>query len=154
VHANAIVKTAIALSLIVTAASGRAAAQSFNQFVGFGDSSIDSGYYRALASPGGGANFNALWLSAVAHGAGKPTTSPGLMNSEALAALFGLTAIPANAPGGTNYATSGAKNETVNTTATGGFQAAISTVTQIASYLAANGGRAANEICPDFPVSP
>ena len=114
----------------------------FNQFFGFGDSSIDSGFYRALSSPGGGANFNALWLSAVAHGAGKPTTSPGLMNSEALAALFGLTAIPANQPGGTNYATSGAKNETVNSDATGGFRAATPTVTQIANYLAANGGPA------------
>jgi outer membrane lipase/esterase len=148
VPANAFIRSVLALSsilalsFILTAASDRAAAQSFNQFFGFGDSSIDSGFYRALSSPGGGANFNALWLSAVAHGAGKPTTSPGLMNSEALAALFGLTAIPANQPGGTNYATSGAKNETVNSDATGGFRAATPTVTQIANYLAANGGRA------------
>ena len=141
-HTGTTVKSAIALLFVLTAAIDGAAAQTFNQFVGFGDSSIDSGYYRTLSSPGGGATFNALWLSAVAHGAGKPTNSPGPMNSEALAALFGLTAIPANQPGGTNYATSGAKNETVNTTATGGFQAAIPTVTQIASYLAANGGRA------------
>jgi outer membrane lipase/esterase len=112
-----------------------------SQFIAFGDSTIDSGFYRALASPGGGATFNALWASAVAAGAGKPTTSPGLMSSEALAALFGLTGLPSN-QGGSNYATSGAKDVTTNTAATGGFQAAIPTVTQIANYLAAVGGRA------------
>ena len=113
--------------------------QQFNQAITFGDSNVDSGFYRALASPGGGAPFNAAWAAAVAAGAGKPTSSPGLMNSEALAAYFGLTANPSN-QGGTNYATSGAKNVMVNTPATGGFQQAIPTVTQIANYLAANGG--------------
>ena len=122
-------------------AGGPAASQSFNQFVGFGDSTIDSGYYRALPNPGGGATFNALWPAAVAAGAGKPTTSPGLMSSEALAALFGLSALPAN-QGGSNYATSGAKDVTINNAQTGGFQAAIPTVTQISNYLTANGGRA------------
>jgi len=123
-------------------ASGPAASQTFNQFVGFGDSSIDSGAYRALTSPGAGATYNALWPSAVANGAGKPTSSPGLMNSEALAAAaFGLSALPYN-QGGTNYATSGAKNVTINDAATGGFRAAVPTVTQIGNYLAANGGRA------------
>jgi outer membrane lipase/esterase len=142
VRAVGIINRVIVLSSMLAMASSMAVAQSFSQFVGFGDSNIDSGFYRALPSPGGGANFNLLWPSAVAHGAGKPTTSPGLMSSEALAGLFGLTAIPANQPGGTNYATSGAKNVTVNTPATGGFQAAIPTVTQIANYLAAGGGLA------------
>ena len=121
--------------------SGPAASQTFNQFIGFGDSTIDSGAYRSLASPGGGANFNALWASAVANGAGKPTSSPGLMSSEALAAAFGLAAVPSD-QGGTNYATSGSKNVTINNAATGGFGAAVPTVTQIGNYLAANGGRA------------
>jgi outer membrane lipase/esterase len=121
--------------------SGPALSQTFNQFVGFGDSTIDSGYYRSLASPGGGATFNGFWASAVANGAGKPTTSPGLVSSEALAASFGLSAIPAD-QGGSNYATSGAKNVTVNNAVTGGFQAAVPTVTQIDNYLTANGGRA------------
>jgi outer membrane lipase/esterase len=129
----------VAISMF--AAANPAAAQSFSQFIGFGDSTIDSGSYRILSSPGGGAAFNALWPSAVAAGAGKPTTSPGLVSSEALAALFGLSAIPAD-QGGANYATSGAKNVTINTTATGGFTAATPTVIQIADYLAANGGRA------------
>jgi outer membrane lipase/esterase len=122
-------------------ASGPAMSQTFSQFFGFGDSSIDSGAYRVLASPRDGAAFNALWPRAVADGAGKPTSSPGLMSSEALAAAFGLTAIPSD-QGGTNYATSGAKNVTINNAATGGFGAAVPTVTQIANYLAANGGHA------------
>jgi outer membrane lipase/esterase len=131
----------LALVAVLGVLSQPAAAQSFNQFIGFGDSTIDSGSYRSLASPGGGATFNALWPSAVANGAGKPTTSPGSMSSEALAAYFNLSAIPAD-QGGTNYATSGAKNVTVNSAATGGFLAATPTVTQITSYLSANGGKA------------
>jgi len=126
---------------ILISASKPAASQQLNQFIGFGDSSIDSGYYRSLPSPGGGATFNSLWAAAVAAGAGPPTTSPGLMNSQVLAARFGLTALPAD-QGGTNYATSGAKNVDINTAANGGFTAAIPTVTQISNYLAATGGRA------------
>ena len=133
--------TATAFAAALGLSGTPAASQTLNQFVGFGDSSIDSGYYRALASPGGGANFNSYWAAAVAAGAGKPTSSPGAMSSEALAALFGLTALPAN-QGGSNYATSGAKNVDSNNAQNGGFQAAIPTVTQIETYLAANGGRA------------
>ena len=117
-------------------------AQPFNQIIIFGDSNVDSGYFKALSSPGGGATFNSLWPSAVAHGAGAPTTSPGLENSQFLAEFFGLTAYPSNTMGGTNYATSGAKNTTVNNTQTGGFTAAVPTVTQISNYLTANGGSA------------
>ena len=134
-------RRSIAVIAVFAAATGPAAAQSFNQFVGFGDSTIDSGYYRVLPSPGGSAAYNAFWPSAVAAGAGKPTTSPGLMSSEALAELFGLNGSPSD-QGGRNYATSGAKNVTVNTLATGGFMAAVPTVTQINNYLAANNGRA------------
>ena len=130
-----------AAAAFLVAAATPVASQTFSKFVGFGDSTIDSGAYRTLDSPGGGPSFNALWPSAVAAGAGKPTTSPGLMSSEALAASFRLTAVPAN-QGGSNYATSGAKNATLNDAATGGFKAATPTITQIANYLAANGGNA------------
>ena len=64
------------------------------------------------------------------------------MNSQFLASYFGLSANPADQPGGTNYATSGAKDVTVNTAQTGGFTAAIPTVNQIANYLSANGWHA------------
>src|SRR5215471_21624225 len=82
--------TSLVLGLVLGAGSlvfagSPAASQTLNQFIGFGDSTIDSGFYRALPSPGGGATFDSLWLAGVAAGAGKPTTSPGLMNSEALA---------------------------------------------------------------------
>ena len=135
-----------AVLLIVAAALScfvrQSAAQPFSQVIVFGDSNVDSGYYKALSSPGGGTTFNTDWPAAVAHGAGAPTSSPGLVNSQYLAAYFGLTANPANTAGGTNYATSGAKNVTVNNTQTGGFTAAIPTVTQITNYLTANSGAA------------
>ena len=115
--------------------------QAFNQAIVFGDSTVDSGYFKVLKNPGGGAAYNALWPAAVNAGAGAPTNSPGPMNSQVLAAYFGLTANPAN-QGGTNFATSGAKDVTVNTLQTDGFGAAIPTVRQIANYLAANNGRA------------
>jgi phospholipase/lecithinase/hemolysin len=117
-------------------------AQLFNQVIVFGDSNVDSGFYRALPNPGGSATYNADWPTGVAHGAGAPTSRPGMMNSELLAAYFGLTAIPANQPGGTNYATSGAKNVNTNNTQNGGFGQAIPTVTQIANYIAANNNKA------------
>jgi outer membrane lipase/esterase len=120
----------------------QAQAQSFSQMLVFGDSSVDSGFYKALPNPGGGAAFNMAWPAAVAAGAGAPTTSPGLMNSQVLANDFGLTANPSNQPGGTNFATSGAKNVATNDATNGGFTQAIPTVTQIGEYLAANGGRA------------
>ena len=126
---------------------GPASAQNFNQAIIFGDSSVDAGAYKGLASPGGGAAYNALWPAAVAAGAGKPTNSPSLMNSEALAAMFGLTAAPATQPGipgegGTNYATSGARADLVNGPASGLFNAAVPMTTQIQNYLASVGGKA------------
>jgi outer membrane lipase/esterase len=136
------------MSVIAGAVSiGPALAQNFNQAIIFGDSSVDSGAYRRLASPGGGAAYNALWPAAVAAGAGKPTSSPGLMNSEALAAFFGLTAAPATQPGipgegGTNYATSGARSDQVNGPGSGLFNAAVPMTTQINNYLASVAGHA------------
>ena len=128
-------------SVLLLAASIPASAQTFDQAIAFGDSNVDSGFYKALPDAGGGNNFNNDWASAVAHGAGKPTTSPGGMVSEVLASRFGLTAIPSNQPGGTNYASSGAKNVTVNNDNTGGFERAIPTVRQFQNYLDDNGGR-------------
>jgi outer membrane lipase/esterase len=127
------------------AVSSPASAQSINQFVGFGDSTIDSGWYRnnivnGKPFAGGGTNFNTLFPDAVLEGAGRATTSPGLMSSELLAGFFGSTAIPSNQPGGTNYATSGARNNETNGQNDGLFTQAVPTVTQINNYLAANGG--------------
>jgi len=127
----------------------QASAQSFTQALVFGDSTVDSGFYKVLGNPNGPATnkFNIAFAAAIAAGGtGAPTNSPGLMNSQVLAAYFGLTADPANQPGGTNFATSGAKNVLVNTGngpgGNGGFLNAIPTVQQIDNYLASVGGHA------------
>jgi outer membrane lipase/esterase len=133
----------VAVLAVFAVPTGAAFAQNFNQAIVFGDSSVDSGYYKnVFPNPGGGANFNILWAAAVAAGAGEPTSSPGLMNSEALAAFFGLTALPSNQSGGTNYATSGARSAQANAAGEELFQAAVPMTTQISNYLAAVGGRA------------
>src|SRR5258708_18204824 len=59
------------------------------------------------------------------------------MSSELLAGYFGLTALPANQAGGTNFATGGARDSQPVAGST-----AVPTVTQIANYLAAAGGHA------------
>lgn len=132
---------------LVLAAAGAAAllssgaawaAQVFSKIIVFGDSSVDSGFYRALQNPGGNTTYNAYWAAAVTNGAGVPTSGPGLVYPQVLASYYGLTANPANQPGGSNYATSGAKDADANTSVNGGFKAAIPTVTQIANYLATN----------------
>src|SRR5712664_482984 len=82
----------------------QASAQSFTQALVFGDSSVDSGFYKVLGNPNGPATnkFNIAFAAAIAAGGtGAPTNSPGLMNSQVLAAHFGLTADPAHQPGGT-----------------------------------------------------
>src|SRR5262245_53532240 len=76
------------------ARSSPAAAQSINQFVGFGDSTIDSGWYRnniknGVPTAGGGLAFENAFPTAVLEGAGRATSSPGLMSSELLAGFFG-----------------------------------------------------------------
>ena len=67
----------------------------------------------------------------------------GLMNTQVLAAKLGLSAIPANQPGGTNYAISGSKDAV-----SGGLgslqpnRTCLRTVQQMSSYLAQHGGAA------------
>jgi outer membrane lipase/esterase len=108
---------ALAFSVICAA---QAPAATFNQFVAFGDSTVDSGWFRGAlngqcdGAPSpcatGGANINQRIASAVANGGTSAPVGVGLMSSEILAQHFGLNALPANQPGGTNYAISGAKN--------------------------------------------
>jgi phospholipase/lecithinase/hemolysin len=121
-----------------------ATAQPFTSVIVFGDSNVDTGFYKALTNPQGGATYNGYWAAAVAAGAGAPTTNPDPGKAQMLAAYFGLNAVPSNTTigtnPGTNYATSGAKNQTVNSSQTGGFGAAVPTVTQISNYLAAHSG--------------
>ena len=112
-------------------------AQAFNQFLAFGDSGIDSGYflYTPISTD---PTKEALYQASAAAGGGIPTSLGGTMNSTLLAQDFGLTAIPSDAPGGgTNYAASGA---TVSGALSGSL--APSMDTQITNYLLATGGHA------------
>jgi phospholipase/lecithinase/hemolysin len=131
-----------AAAVAILSCTGASYAQHFSAAYVFGDSNVDSGFYKALPNPGGSATFNSKWATAVAHGAGAPTSNPSPMHSQILASYFGLAANPANQAGGTNYATSGAKNLTMNNAQTGGFTQAVPTVTQIANYLSSHGGTA------------
>src|SRR5882724_7115580 len=89
--ATAAVKFVSIAMMTAPALMSQASAQPFTQALVFGDSTVDSGFYKTLSSPGSSATYNGLWAAAVAAGGGVPTTSPGLMNSQDLAAYFGLT---------------------------------------------------------------
>lgn len=71
---------------------------------GFGDSTIDSGWFKTEQSPGvytGDAAYDALLAMALPANAGKPTTNPGPVSIEVLASYFSLSAKPANQSGPT-----------------------------------------------------
>jgi GDSL-like Lipase/Acylhydrolase len=124
----------------------------FSQFLGFGDSSIDSGALQYL--PTANANQNIRIQSAVANGGSGSPVGVGLMNPQILAGDFGLTANSAYAPsGGTNYAISGAVDAAVSEN---GFisnvnpgAGLLATVDQISSYL--NSTKDANGIAHADP---
>lgn len=122
------------VALCLLAHASPAAAQSFNQFIGFGDSTVDSGWYRNLAYPTGNATVDAALPTAIANGGGVSTTGPGPVSSQVLSGYFGLNGNPAN-QGGSNYATGGARNNQ-----TGSYPNAVSTATQINNYLLSSGG--------------
>ncbi len=108
--------------------------QAFDQFLGFGDSNTDSGYFFTH-TVSYNSTLEAQYQAAVAAGGGLPTSIGGVMNSVLLAQDYGLTAIPVGEPGGTNYAASGA-------TVTGQLSGSLapSVVSQIQTYLASTGG--------------
>jgi outer membrane lipase/esterase len=126
----------IALAMCGSTLPVPALCQTFNQFVGFGDSTVDSGWYRNLTFPTGNADIDGALPAAIPNGGGISTTGPGPVSSQLLASSFGLNATPAN-QGGSNYATGGARNNQI-----GSLPNAVPTVTQIQTYLAANGGAA------------
>jgi len=132
----------------------QAAADPFNQFISFGGSTVDSGWWSGALNGScdgapspcttGSTPKNTLIQNAInAGGTGAPV-GVGQMNTQILAADFGLTALPANQLNGTNYAISGAVDAAVvangnignlnpNTTLP-------STVQQMANYLSRPGG--------------
>jgi phospholipase/lecithinase/hemolysin len=122
---------AILLSLISTAPAA---------VWGFGDSNIDTGWFTT-APYSGEASFDTYLSQASLYGIGKQTNNPGPISIEVLASLLNVTALPANRPGGTNYATSGAKDFATNTTANGGFPNAVPTLTQFSHFVNAHRAR-------------
>lgn len=85
---------------------GTVRAQEFSQFYGFGDSTMDSGYFRYTPT-GNPALSPGVIQDAVDHGAYGGFAGNGIMNTILLAGKFGLTAEPSS-NGGTNYANGGA----------------------------------------------
>ena len=125
--------------LIATAlsASGVAGAAGPDQFIGFGDSTMDSGYFRF--NPTGSPATDAAIRATVAAGGSGAFAGPGLVDTTLLAAKFDLDATPfiIGGGGGTNRANGAA--QTVATFATNGqgLPNNVPIVAQISDYLAA-----------------
>ena len=132
----------------ITGFSGPAAG-SFSNFLGFGDSTIDSGFFTEPGATTGSVPKDTLIHNAITAGGTGTPVGLGFMNSQILAADFGLTAIPVDAPGGgTNFAIAGAVNAPDagggSDPGNGGIgnlnknSSLHSTVTQISDYLTAH----------------
>lgn len=101
--------TAIAAfaAFLAISITGTAGAAGFNEFVVFGDSTLDTGYFAYVSS--GDATFDAKMQFALSQGLTGGWAGDGTMNTTLLANRFGLTLMPSDAPGGgTNYANGGA----------------------------------------------
>jgi len=118
------------LALTVLHAPCTAQAQEFSQYIGFGDSTLDSGYFRYHTY--GNAGYDAAIANAIANGATGAFVGTGVMNSVQLAAKFGLTAEPSD-NGGTNYAVGGAQTDIT-------VDELLNTDQQIRNYLTAVNG--------------
>jgi phospholipase/lecithinase/hemolysin len=123
------------------------AADPFSRLWVFGDSTVDTGWFEK-APFSGEANFDVYLAPTSPHGKtgaekwgiGRPTSSPGPMSVEVLGHILGVTTHPHNRLNdsgelGTNYATSGARNQEVNSVGSGLFPNAIPTGRQVGDYL-------------------
>lgn len=105
-------------------------AESFNQYIGVGDSTMDTGYFRYNST--GVPGLDPLIAAAVANGDTGAWVANGTMNSTILAKKFGLTAFPVGFPGGgTNYANGGSFTMITNLPMPGN----VSAIQQIQNYL-------------------
>jgi outer membrane lipase/esterase len=146
-------KTAL-LAATALGAPALASAAGLDQFIGFGDSTMDSGYFRYQVtggSPGAGGAAAGPYLdkaiaATVAAGGSGDFAGPAVVDTKQLAAKFGLTALPSTFPGGggTNYANGSA--QTLSTTGgdgyTNGLYNNVPIVTQMYNYLDAVHGHA------------
>jgi len=130
-----------------------AEAQNFNQLIGFGDSTVDTGWYTGVSSgphSTGVASVDASIAASLAAGGNAHPTGPGLGNAQILAGFFGLSVNSASQPGGTNFAI----GNSVDYLVPSGYVPATSTgnqypnpllpgtATQISNYLASVNGHA------------
>lgn len=133
----------LAFSILVTSAQANAAGQ-YNQLIGLGDSTLDTGYFRYTSS--GNAAVNAQLVSAIAAGAQGGFAGPGVMTTTMLGSRFGLSAQPVSA-GGTIYANGSAYSAMLSavpgtTAIPGSLPGNVATTQQIANYIASGGGAA------------
>jgi outer membrane lipase/esterase len=130
-----------------------AEAQNFNQLIGFGDSTVDTGWYTGASTGAhstGIASVDASIAASLAAGGNAHPTGPGLGNAQILGGLFGLSVNSASQGGGTNFAVGNAVDFLVPP----GFVPATSTgnqnpnpllpgtATQINNYLVSVNGHA------------
>lgn len=128
-----LVTASIAFSLF--GALNAANASGFNQFIGLGDSTLDSGYFR-YHSTGDGA-LDAYLANAIAAGANGGFAGNGIMVTTILAGKFGLNALPIDG-GGLNYANGGS----LTAPDPSGSPANVPLTTQITNHLASVNGLA------------
>ncbi len=123
--------------VITLSTSGTSGAAGFNQYIGFGDSTLDSGYWRYNST--GNSTYDGYTAAAVASGDSGAYNANGVENSIILAGKFGLSAAPVGAPGGgTNYA-NGASLTATNVYP---YTNSVSAIQQIQNYLFSVSGTA------------
>jgi outer membrane lipase/esterase len=142
---KSILSVAAALVLLALVPSS-VRASTFDAYFGFGDSTIDSGWWAGalngqcgpVSAPctTGNPTKDAKISAAIANGGTGAPVGVGLMSSQILATDIGATALPANQTNGTNYAISGALSASVAGFGNLNLNANLpSTVTQITNYL-------------------
>jgi outer membrane lipase/esterase len=133
-------RLAIGIALLAVAllsAPVAASAAGLNQFIGFGDSTMDSGYFRYNSS-GSAPVDEAIKITVAAGGTGA-FAGPGEVDTTLLAARFGLSAKPfiIGGGGGTNYANGAAQTAASFASNGQGLPNNVPIVNQISNYLAA-----------------
>jgi len=141
--------TCLIAGVSICFATFQAAADQFDALYVFGDSTVDSGWWKGAlngqcdGAPSpcatGSPTKNAAIASALQNGGTSAPVGVGLMNTQILASYFGLTANPANQSGGTNYAISGALSAPFNNAGNLNPNTTLpSTAGQITNYLGAH----------------
>jgi outer membrane lipase/esterase len=128
------IKSLVCLSGLAVAASFMpASASTIDDVFVFGDSTVDTGWFRTSLPPQNSPLYP-FALASQQDGGRIPDTPYGIGAAQVLAAHFGLNANPAD-QGGTNYAASGAQNNAIFVNPN-----APSAVSQINTYLTTHGG--------------